>query len=75
VHFVVVYGGVPDIDPDKPQEVKSLITQPSLGLTLKAPGHYEISGIAYSGTGGISRSWFRPMVGIAGPKQRSRSRC
>jgi sulfane dehydrogenase subunit SoxC len=37
------------------QEIKSFITQPSPGLTLKEPGLYEISGIAYSGTGRISR--------------------
>src|SRR6266849_1368965 len=37
------------------QEVKSFITQPSPGLTLKDPGLYEISGIAYSGTGRISK--------------------
>jgi sulfane dehydrogenase subunit SoxC len=37
------------------QEVKSFITQPSAGLTLKNPGLYEISGIAYSGTGRISK--------------------
>jgi sulfane dehydrogenase subunit SoxC len=37
------------------QEVKSFITQPSPGLTLKEPGVYEISGIAYSGTGRISK--------------------
>jgi len=37
------------------QEVKSFITQPSPGLTLKEPGTYEISGIAYSGTGRISK--------------------
>jgi sulfane dehydrogenase subunit SoxC len=37
------------------QEVKSFITQPSPGLTLKGPGVYEISGIAYSGTGRISK--------------------
>src|SRR6266513_944857 len=33
------------------QEVKSFITHPSVGLKLKGPGFYEISGIAYSGTG------------------------
>ena len=131
LHFVVVYGGVPDIDPDKHrlvihglvrrplvftldalarypmvtrmtflecggnstllfspqplqqnvqvlsfweskvyaqilpngkayqfyllQEVKSYITQPSPGLTLKEPGLYEISGIAYSGAGRITK--------------------
>jgi sulfane dehydrogenase subunit SoxC len=37
------------------QEVKSFITQPSPGLTLKEPGLYEISGIAYSGAGRISK--------------------
>jgi len=37
------------------QEVKSFITHPSPGLALKGPGFYEISGIAYSGTGRISK--------------------
>jgi sulfane dehydrogenase subunit SoxC len=37
------------------QEVKSFITQPSPGLRLKEPGFYEISGIAYSGTGRIAK--------------------
>lgn len=37
------------------QEVKSFITHPSPGLTLKGPGFYEISGVAYSGTGRISK--------------------
>jgi sulfane dehydrogenase subunit SoxC len=37
------------------QEVKSFITQPSPGVTLKEPGLYEIAGIAYSGAGRISR--------------------
>src|SRR6266851_1462138 len=37
------------------QEVKSFITNPSHGATLKAPGLYEISGIAYSGTGRIEK--------------------
>jgi sulfane dehydrogenase subunit SoxC len=36
-------------------EVKSFITQPSFGYTLKAPGFYEISGIAYSGDGQITK--------------------
>jgi sulfane dehydrogenase subunit SoxC len=36
-------------------EVKSFITQPSFGLSLKEPGYYEISGIAYSGGGRISK--------------------
>src|SRR5262245_54426750 len=37
------------------QEVKSFITHPSPGLALKGPGYYEISGIAYSGTGRIAK--------------------
>src|SRR6267154_230961 len=37
------------------QEVKSFITHPSPGLALQGPGYYEISGIAYSGNGRISK--------------------
>jgi sulfane dehydrogenase subunit SoxC len=37
------------------QEVKSFITHPSFGLKLNGPGLYEISGVAYSGTGRISK--------------------
>jgi sulfane dehydrogenase subunit SoxC len=37
------------------QEVKSFISNPSPGLTLKEPGYYEISGVAYSGTGRIAK--------------------
>src|SRR5260370_3895610 len=36
-----------------PIEVKSIITRPSPGLTLKGPGFYEISGLACSGNGRI----------------------
>ena len=36
-------------------EVKSFITRPSFGYSLKTPGFYEISGIAYSGTGRIQK--------------------
>jgi sulfane dehydrogenase subunit SoxC len=36
-------------------EVKSFITQPSPGRPLQQPGVYEISGLAYSGTGRISK--------------------
>jgi sulfane dehydrogenase subunit SoxC len=36
-----------------PLEVKSIITHPSPGLTLKGPGFYEISGLAWSGNGTI----------------------
>src|SRR2546428_316907 len=37
------------------QEVKSFITHPSAGLKLNGPGFYEISGVAYSGNGRISK--------------------
>ena len=37
------------------QEVKSFITRPSPGVGLSEPGFYEISGIAYSATGRISK--------------------
>jgi sulfane dehydrogenase subunit SoxC len=37
------------------QEVKSFITHPSPGLKLTTPGFYEISGLAYSGNGRISK--------------------
>jgi sulfane dehydrogenase subunit SoxC len=36
-------------------EVKSFITQPSPGRSLQQPGLYEISGLAYSGKGRISK--------------------
>ena len=36
-----------------PMEVKSIITHPSPGLTLKGPGLYEITGLAWSGKGRI----------------------
>jgi hypothetical protein len=35
--------------------VKSFITHPSPGLTLKEPGFYEISGLAYSGNGRVAK--------------------
>ncbi len=38
-----------------PMEVKSFVTHPSPGLTLKGPGFYEISGLAYSGNGRIEK--------------------
>jgi sulfane dehydrogenase subunit SoxC len=38
-----------------PMEVKSFITHPSPGLTVKGPGYYEISGLAYSGNGRIAK--------------------
>ena len=36
-------------------EIKSFITRPSPGVHLSTTGYYEISGIAYSGTGRIAR--------------------
>jgi sulfane dehydrogenase subunit SoxC len=36
-------------------EVKSFITYPSFGHVLREPGFYTISGVAYSGTGRISK--------------------
>ena len=38
-----------------PMEVKSIITRPSPGVALKAPGFYEISGMAWSGNGTIKQ--------------------
>jgi sulfane dehydrogenase subunit SoxC len=37
------------------QEVKSFITHPSVGYAMKGAGFYEISGIAYSGNGRITK--------------------
>jgi len=36
-------------------EVKSFITRPSFGQKLNGPGFYEITGIAYSGSGTITK--------------------
>src|SRR5690348_15727374 len=65
-------------------EVKSFITKPSFGMALKEPGYYEISGIAYSGTGTITKvlvsadggkSWGEAAVeGPASPKAFTRFR-
>jgi sulfane dehydrogenase subunit SoxC len=65
-------------------EVKSFITKPSFGMSLKQPGYYEISGIAYSGTGRIEKvlvsadggkSWAEAAVeGPASPKAFTRFR-
>jgi sulfane dehydrogenase subunit SoxC len=37
------------------QGVKSLITRPSAGMTMNGAGLYEISGLAWSGAGRVSR--------------------
>ncbi len=37
------------------QEVKSFITHPSFGHSLKGPGYYDISGVAYSDNGRIQK--------------------
>jgi sulfane dehydrogenase subunit SoxC len=38
-----------------PMNVKSVITRPSHGMTLSAPGLYQISGLAWSGNGTITK--------------------
>jgi sulfane dehydrogenase subunit SoxC len=38
-----------------PMDVKSVITRPSPGVTLREPGLYEVSGIAWSGQGTIKQ--------------------
>ena len=38
-----------------PQGVKSAILKPSFGLEMKGPGFYEVSGLAWSGAGRISK--------------------
>jgi sulfane dehydrogenase subunit SoxC len=38
-----------------PMEAKSVITQPSPGLTMKGPALYEVSGLAWSGSGKIAK--------------------
>jgi sulfane dehydrogenase subunit SoxC len=37
------------------QSVKSAILKPSFGMTMKGPGFYEVSGLAWSGAGHISK--------------------
>jgi sulfane dehydrogenase subunit SoxC len=37
-------------------EAKSVITRPSAGQRLNGPGFYEISGLAWSGSGAITRA-------------------
>jgi len=37
------------------QSAKSAILKPSFGMTMKAPGLYEVSGLAWSGAGRISK--------------------
>jgi sulfane dehydrogenase subunit SoxC len=38
-----------------PMAAKSLILKPSFGMNLQGPGWYEISGLAWSGTGRIAK--------------------
>jgi sulfane dehydrogenase subunit SoxC len=38
-----------------PQAVKSVIVKPSFGMTMKGPGFYEVSGLAWSGAGRITK--------------------
>jgi sulfane dehydrogenase subunit SoxC len=37
------------------QAVKSVIVKPSFGMTMKGPGFYEVSGLAWSGAGRVSK--------------------
>jgi sulfane dehydrogenase subunit SoxC len=37
------------------QAVKSVIVKPSFGINMKGPGLYEVSGLAWSGAGRISK--------------------
>ena len=37
------------------QAVKSVITKPSFGMTMRGPGFYEVSGLAWSGAGRIGK--------------------
>jgi len=37
------------------QSVKSVITRPSFGMNMKGPGFYEVSGLAWSGAGRITK--------------------
>jgi len=37
------------------QSVKSMILKPSFGMTMKGPGFYEVSGLAWSGAGRVSK--------------------
>ncbi len=65
-------------------EVKSFITKPSFSMHMQGPGYYEISGIAYSGSGTITKvlvsadggkSWGEAAVeGPASPKAFTRFR-
>jgi sulfane dehydrogenase subunit SoxC len=65
-------------------EIKSFITHPSFGHSLKGPGYYDISGIAYSGSGTITKvlvsadggkSWSEAAIdGPATPKAFTRFR-
>jgi len=37
------------------QAVKSIIVKPSFGMTMKGSGFYEVSGLAWSGAGRVSK--------------------
>ena len=55
-----------------PIEVKSIITRPSPSLTLKGPGFYEISGLAWSGNGRIRQVEVSSLVMIGASTSLSR---
>src|SRR5882672_1677242 len=48
-----------------PQAAKSAILKPSFGMNLKAPGLYEISGLAWSGAGRIAKVEVSTDAGLA----------
>ena len=56
-------------------EAKSIITRPSGGQRLTAPGFHEITGIAWSGHGKIKRVEVSVDGGKAGRPRNCRSRC
>ena len=55
-------------------EVKSFITKPSFGMSLKGPGYYEISGLAYRAAAPSPRFWSPPTAARAGARLPSKGR-
>jgi sulfane dehydrogenase subunit SoxC len=45
------------------QAAKSVILKPSLGMTMKGPGLYEVSGLAWSGAGRVAKVEFSADAG------------
>lgn len=55
-------------------EAKSLITSPSSGMRMDGPGLYQVSGLAWSGNGKVSKVEVSQMGVKAGPRPHCRSR-